>query len=187
MSSAGDSGSPNGGASSPTSTAPAATTTTPAAAAAGDAATAASTATTTSTSSSSSTTPAGPGPAPVTATSAAAAAPGALQTSSAAGGDAYAFNKDLDQWIEQLMECKQLTETQVRQLCEKARDILSHESNVQDVKCPVTVCGDVHGQFHDLMELFRIGGKWSSVLSSVFVWCMSFTSPSCYLSESSTI
>ena len=36
---------------------------------------------------------------------------------------------------------------------------MTKESNVQEVKCPVTVCGDVHGQFHDLMELFRIGGK----------------------------
>ena len=40
----------------------------------------------------------------------------------------------------------------------QAKEILAKESNVQDVKCPVTVCGDVHGQFHDLMELFKIGG-----------------------------
>lgn len=41
----------------------------------------------------------------------------------------------------------------------QAKEILAKESNVQEVKCPVTVCGDVHGQFHDMMELFRIGGK----------------------------
>lgn len=41
----------------------------------------------------------------------------------------------------------------------QAKEILSKESNVQEVRCPVTVCGDVHGQFHDLMELFKIGGK----------------------------
>lgn len=29
--------------------------------------------------------------------------------------------KDLDQWIEQLNDCKQLTETQVRTLCDKVR------------------------------------------------------------------
>ena len=32
------------------------------------------------------------------------------------------------------------------------------ESNVQVVRCPVTVCGDIHGQFYDFAELFRIGG-----------------------------
>jgi serine/threonine-protein phosphatase 2A catalytic subunit len=64
----------------------------------------------------------------------------------------------LDGWIEKLMSCKQLTEEDVQRLCDKAREVLQEESNVQPVRCPVTVCGDIHGQFHDLMELFRIGG-----------------------------
>ena len=67
--------------------------------------------------------------------------------------------KQVDEYISQLMECKSLSEGQVKDLCDKAREALIEESNVQPIKCPVTVCGDVHGQFYDLMELFRIGGK----------------------------
>lgn len=35
--------------------------------------------------------------------------------------DEKSFTKELDGWIEQLNECKQLTENQVKLLCEKVR------------------------------------------------------------------
>ena len=66
---------------------------------------------------------------------------------------------DLDLWIERLYSCKSLSENEVKLLCDRAKEILLEESNVQPVRCPVTVCGDVHGQLHDLIELFRIGGQ----------------------------
>ena len=63
-----------------------------------------------------------------------------------------------DRTVERLLECKPLPEHEVRTLCSKAKEILVNESNVQQVRAPVTVCGDIHGQFHDLKELFRLGG-----------------------------
>lgn len=57
------------------------------------------------------------------------------------------------------MNCNLLNVELKNMFCMQAKEILAKESNVQEVKCPVTVCGDVHGQFHDLMELFSIGGK----------------------------
>lgn len=37
-------------------------------------------------------------------------------------------------------------------------DIFIPESNIQPVSTPVTICGDLHGQFYDVLELFRIAG-----------------------------
>ena len=65
----------------------------------------------------------------------------------------------LDRQISELMECKPLSEAEIKSLCEKAKEILQEEPNVQPVKPPVTVCGDIHGQYYDLIELFKIGGR----------------------------
>jgi len=65
----------------------------------------------------------------------------------------------LDEQIAKLKNCEYLKESEVKSLCAKAREILVDESNVQRVNAPVTICGDIHGQFYDLKELFRIGGE----------------------------
>ena len=39
------------------------------------------------------------------------------------------------------------------------QELLQHEKNVTHVSAPVVVVGDTHGQFHDLMEIFKIAGN----------------------------
>ena len=64
-----------------------------------------------------------------------------------------------DKWLEQLKELKCLSEEELKQLCEKAKEIFIEESNVQNVSAPVIICGDIHGQIYDLIELFKKGGE----------------------------
>jgi hypothetical protein len=51
----------------------------------------------------------------------------------------------LDSQIESLLECKPLSEDRIMLLCEKGKEILVNEKNVQPVRTPVTICGDIHG------------------------------------------
>ncbi|KAF8819161.1 putative serine/threonine protein phosphatase [Cardiosporidium cionae] len=66
--------------------------------------------------------------------------------------------QNLEQQIERLLTSKLLSEEAVKALCEKAKEIFAQEENVLAVKLPVTVVGDIHGQFYDLKELFNITG-----------------------------
>lgn len=56
------------------------------------------------------------------------------------------------------MKCQHLPEADITALCNRVRSILIEEGNIQPVSSPVTICGDIHGQFWDLLELLRKGG-----------------------------
>ena len=48
-------------------------------------------------------------------------------------------NADLDRQIEQLKRCEFIKESEVRDLCNRAREILLEESNIQNIYSPITV------------------------------------------------
>ena len=66
---------------------------------------------------------------------------------------------ELDTCLEKLYKGQLLPEATIRALCFKIKEMLVKESNVIHIQTPVTVVGDMHGQFHDMLELFNIGGR----------------------------
>ncbi|KAG7877296.1 hypothetical protein KL938_004052 [Ogataea parapolymorpha] len=65
---------------------------------------------------------------------------------------------DLDHCLEKLYRGELLSEPVIDQLCFKLKELLVKESNIVHVQSPVTLVGDIHGQFYDLLEIFKIGG-----------------------------
>lgn len=74
-----------------------------------------------------------------------------------------------EHWLESIKQCKALSEHDMKELCERVKELLMEELNIQPVQLPVTVCGDIHGQFHDLLELFRVAGGLPDSVNYVFL------------------
>ncbi|KAL8130483.1 hypothetical protein V2J09_019638 [Rumex salicifolius] len=69
----------------------------------------------------------------------------------------------LDDIVKRLLEGKggkqvQLSEGEIRQLCVNARNVFLSQPNLLSVRAPIRICGDIHGQYQDLLRLFEIGG-----------------------------
>ncbi|GAX27752.1 hypothetical protein FisN_13Hu147 [Fistulifera solaris] len=51
-----------------------------------------------------------------------------------------------------------LSEHEIKRLCAHVRPILLQQPMLLELEAPMQVCGDIHGQFPDLLRLFQLGG-----------------------------
>ncbi|TMW43938.1 hypothetical protein DOY81_010981, partial [Sarcophaga bullata] len=52
----------------------------------------------------------------------------------------------------------QMSESEVRGLCLKSREIFLQQPILLELESPLIICGDIHGQYTDLLRLFEYGG-----------------------------
>jgi serine/threonine-protein phosphatase 5 len=84
--------------------------------------------------------------------------------------------KVTEEFVDELREHqkaeKRLHKKYALQILYKVRDVLKAEPPVVDVPVPedhhMTVCGDVHGQYYDLCNIFEINGKPSETNPYLF-------------------
>jgi len=73
---------------------------------------------------------------------------------------------DIDKIIEKLLSVKgakpgkqvNLLESEIQALVTKAREVFISQPILLELEAPLKVCGDIHGQYFDLLRLFDYGG-----------------------------
>ena len=66
---------------------------------------------------------------------------------------------DIDKSIETLKKGLIINEKAAKEICVATIEIMVKESQIISIEPPVSVCGDIHGQFYDLKQLFKLGGE----------------------------
>jgi len=71
----------------------------------------------------------------------------------------------VDSILEKLLEVRgqrpgkpvNLSEFEIRWLCTEAREIYMQQPVLLELEAPIKICGDIHGQYYDLLRLFEYG------------------------------
>ena len=64
---------------------------------------------------------------------------------------------DIDKFISDLTQHK-IVERELLCVFRMAQEVLFEEGTLLNLNLPITICGDIHGQFYDLLHLFSISG-----------------------------
>ena len=51
-----------------------------------------------------------------------------------------------------------LSQEDITFICQSALEIFKKEKPLRRVEAPITICGDTHGQYSDLLRILEIGG-----------------------------
>ena len=63
-----------------------------------------------------------------------------------------------DEQIKLVSESNLLSGDELKYLCIKSMEIFMQESSFLELTAPIIICGDIHGQYRDLIRLFDFGG-----------------------------
>ena len=71
----------------------------------------------------------------------------------------YNVGKDIQMIINKILTFIPLSKSEIFSVLSLSVPIFSSEPSLIKIHSPITVCGDIHGQLRDLIEIFRISGE----------------------------
>lgn len=62
-----------------------------------------------------------------------------------------------------------LSANDIIQLCTLAKEVFLKQPMLLEIPAPITICGDIHGQYDDLLRIFECGGYPTQVSEAIMI------------------